>query len=119
MGGASLGTKLTRQVTHEGEPASKLVRAQDIQATVNNLMQKALSTAGVTGGLESVRPSSSPAVVVVTPLMATDTREQVAAETVGRMPQPLARAGGSSSAPPGAAQVSGEGTTGSGSKLTD
>ena len=88
VGAASLGTKRTRQVTHEGEPALKLMRVQDLQATVNNLMQK--ETAEATVGLDSGMSSSSPAV---------------------------ARAGGSSSAPSGSAQVSGEGTSCSGSKL--
>ena len=88
-GAASLGARRARRETDEGDPPSNFIRVQELLATVNNLVQKALSSAGSTGGLPFSRPSSAPAVVVATPLVATDKVARRAAEkavTGGRTP---------------------------------
>ena len=91
--------------TDEGDPPTKFIRVQELQATVNNLVQKALSSAGSTGGLPFSRPSSAPAVVVATPLVAADTvarRAAGKAVTGGRTPLP----GRPASSPPAGTSAS-------------
>ena len=112
-GAASLGARRARRETDEGDPPSKFIRVQDLQATVNNLVQKALSSAGSTGGRPFSRPSSAPAVVVATPLVAADTVARTVvgkAVTGGRTPLSASSPTAGTSAAPGV----GEDTFGSG-----
>ena len=115
-GAASLCARRARLETDKGDPPTKFIRVQELQATVNNFVQKALSSAGSTGGLPSLRPSSAPAVVVETPLVAADTvarRAAGKAVTGGRTPlsgRPASSPPAGTSATPGV----GEDTFGSG-----